>query len=206
MFSESFDSGTGHSEFSLNNEITPLPTVVEHDQRCDCSKTEKPIVTPRKSQSKPQKRVSTIMLSRISIRVRHFVHSRIFDSIILAAISVNTFTMSIEYHGQPQWLTDILEYTNYIFIALFTAEMLFKLIADGFLQYIRNAFNVFDGIIVIISLVELFQSNSSGLVVLRTFRLLRILKLIRFLPTLRQQFVSCETTITSTPFSPHYLL
>ncbi|CAF1557579.1 unnamed protein product, partial [Rotaria sp. Silwood1] len=65
--------------------------------------------------------------------------------------------------------------------------MILKIIADGYLQYIKNAYNLFDSAIVIISLIELQENKNSGLSVLRTFRLLRVLKLIRFMSTLRRQ-------------------
>lgn len=118
------------------------------------------------------------------------VTSKYFDQIIFCAIILNTISMAIEFHGQPQWITDILEYTNLFFTIVFTVEMIFKIIAEGCLRYVNNLFNVFDAIIVIISLIELHKTKSSGLTVLRTFRLLRVLKLVRFFPTLRRQLVS----------------
>ncbi|CAF4861534.1 unnamed protein product, partial [Rotaria sp. Silwood2] len=81
------------------------------------------------------------------------VASKYFDRIIFSDIIINTLSMSIEYHGQPQSLTNILEYSNYVFIVLFTIEMLFKIIAEGCLKYINNLFNIFDGGIVFISLI-----------------------------------------------------
>lgn len=76
-------------------------------------------------------------------------------------------------------------------------EMLLKLTSYGVVGYVSNGFDVFDGIIVILSVVEIFQGIIDGnhgggggaLSVLRTFRLLRILKLVRFLPNLRRQLV-----------------
>ena len=63
-------------------------------------------------------------------------------------------------------------------------------------RYISDGFNVFDGLIVMLSSFEIYnglvhgiQSEGTGISVLRTFRLLRILKLVRFLPNLRRQLV-----------------
>ena len=50
-------------------------------------------------------------------------------------------------------LTDILEISNLIFSALFALEMVLKLIAFGFIGYVSNGFNVFDGFIVTLRLV-----------------------------------------------------
>lgn len=104
-----------------------------------------------------------------------------FQRGILAAILVNTLSMGIEYHQQPQELTLAVELSNILFTFVFGLEMLLKILAEGFGKYIQSGFNLFDGIIVVLSTAELLnQSEGSGLSVLRTFRLLRILKLVRF--------------------------
>ena len=51
-------------------------------------------------------------------------------------------------------MTLVLEYSNLLFIFLFAAEMALKLVADGLVDYIRNGFNVFDGFIVILRLIN----------------------------------------------------
>lgn len=121
--------------------------------------------------------------------ISRFVASKYFRRIVLSAIVVNTLSMGIEYHGQPDSLTNALEYSNLVFTSLFAIEMALKIIADGCLTYIKNAYNLFDSAIVIMSLIELQGNKNSGLSVLRTFRLLRVLKLVRFMPTLRRQLV-----------------
>lgn len=51
---------------------------------------------------------------------------------------------------QPQELTDILEISNMVFTSLFSLEMLLKLLALGLFGYIKNPYNGFDSVIVII--------------------------------------------------------
>jgi voltage-dependent calcium channel T type alpha-1G len=133
-------------------------------------------------------------------KVKRLVEHKYFQQGILLAILINTLSMGIEYHNQPDYLTHLVETSNVIFSAIFAVEMLLKVIAEGLFGYISNGFNVFDGIIVILSGIELFQRflgqshTDSGLSVLRTFRLLRILKLVRFMPNLRRQlFVMLRT-------------
>uniref|UniRef100_A0A914C966 Voltage-dependent T-type calcium channel subunit alpha n=1 Tax=Acrobeloides nanus TaxID=290746 RepID=A0A914C966_9BILA len=123
------------------------------------------------------------------LRVKRFVICDHFTRGILVAILVNTLSMGVEYHQQPELLTTILEYSNLFFTALFAFEMCLKIVADGLLGYLSDGFNVFDGGIVALSVLELFQEGKGGLSVLRTFRLLRILKLVRFMPALRYQLV-----------------
>lgn len=58
-----------------------------------------------------------------------------------------------------------------VFTGIFTAEMFFKLIAMDPYYYFQVGWNIFDSIIVTLSLVELGLANVQGLSVLRSFRL-----------------------------------
>ncbi|KAM9390810.1 LOW QUALITY PROTEIN: voltage-dependent T-type calcium channel subunit alpha-1H-like, partial [Salvelinus alpinus] len=127
--------------------------------------------------------------------LEHVVSSRYFNRGIMISILINTLSMGIEFHQQPQELTDILEISNLVFTSLFSLEMLLKLLAFGLFGYIRNPYNGFDSVIVIISVWEIIGQADGGLSVLRTFRLLRVLKLVRFLPALRRQLVVLMKTM-----------
>lgn len=63
--------------------------------------------------------------------------------------------------------------TPQVFTGIFTAEMVLKLIAMDPYEYFQQGWNVFDSIIVTLSLVELGLANVQGLSVLRSFRLVR---------------------------------
>ncbi|KAK9883220.1 hypothetical protein WA026_001409 [Henosepilachna vigintioctopunctata] len=143
----------------------------------------------------------TLKLARfVRNKIKSLVESKYFQQGILFAILINTLSMGIEYHEQPEILTHVVEVSNIIFSSIFALEMMLKIIAEGPFGYISNGFNVFDGVIVILSAIEICQKymgeshTDSGLSVLRTFRLLRILKLVRFMPNLRRQlFVMLRT-------------
>uniref|UniRef100_A0A8C1ZZ79 Calcium channel, voltage-dependent, T type, alpha 1H subunit a n=1 Tax=Cyprinus carpio TaxID=7962 RepID=A0A8C1ZZ79_CYPCA len=128
-------------------------------------------------------------------RLIRIVDSKYFNRGIMIAILINTLSMGIEYHEQPEELTNILEISNIVFTSMFVLEMLFKLLAFGIFGYIKNPYNIFDGIIVVISVWEIIGQADGGLSVLRTFRLLRVLKLVRFLPALRRQLVVLMKTM-----------
>lgn len=99
-----------------------------------------------------------ITLYRLIMKVLHFIRKYVkimvdhkyFQQGILLAILINTLSMGIEYHNQPEELTSIVETSNIVFSAIFAVEMLLKIIAEGPFKYIGNGFNVFDGIIVIL--------------------------------------------------------
>uniref|UniRef100_A0A7N6AGM0 Ion transport domain-containing protein n=1 Tax=Anabas testudineus TaxID=64144 RepID=A0A7N6AGM0_ANATE len=123
------------------------------------------------------------------------VESKYFSRGIMIAILINTISMGIEHHNQPEELTNVLEICNIVFTSMFTLEMILKLTAFGFFEYLRNPYNIFDGIIVIISVCEIIGQSDGGLSVLRTFRLLRVIKLVRFMPALRRQLVVLMKTM-----------
>uniref|UniRef100_A0A8C5GC97 Voltage-dependent T-type calcium channel subunit alpha-1H-like n=1 Tax=Gouania willdenowi TaxID=441366 RepID=A0A8C5GC97_GOUWI len=128
-------------------------------------------------------------------KLKRIVESKYFNRGIMIAILVNTLSMGIEYHEQPEELTDVLEISNIVFTSMFVLEMGFMLLAFGLFGYIKNPYNIFDSIIVIISVWEIIGQSDGGLSVLRTFRLLRVLKLVRFLPALRRQLVVLMKTM-----------
>ncbi|KAM6176054.1 voltage-dependent T-type calcium channel subunit alpha-1G isoform 25-T25 [Erethizon dorsatum] len=126
---------------------------------------------------------------------RKIVDSKYFGRGIMIAILVNTLSMGIEYHEQPEELTNALEISNIVFTSLFALEMLLKLLVYGPFGYIKNPYNIFDGVIVVISVWEIVGQQGGGLSVLRTFRLMRVLKLVRFLPALQRQLVVLMKTM-----------
>uniref|UniRef100_A0A8C5P234 Voltage-dependent T-type calcium channel subunit alpha n=1 Tax=Jaculus jaculus TaxID=51337 RepID=A0A8C5P234_JACJA len=128
-------------------------------------------------------------------KLRGIVDSKYFNRGIMVAILVNTVSMGIEHHEQPEELTNILEICNVVFTSMFALEMILKLAAFGLFDYLRNPYNIFDSIIVIISIWEIVGQADGGLSVLRTFRLLRVLKLVRFMPALRRQLVVLMKTM-----------
>ncbi|XP_070712582.1 voltage-dependent T-type calcium channel subunit alpha-1H-like [Pempheris klunzingeri] len=145
--------------------------------------------------SQPKKRLHEHCWAGFRTKLDLIVGSRYFNRGIMIAILINTLSMGIEYHEQPQELTDILEISNMVFTSLFSLEMLLKVLALGLFGYIKNPYNGFDSVIVIISVWEIVGEAEGGLSVLRTFRLLRVLKLVRFLPALRRQLVVLMKTM-----------
>ncbi|KAM6897420.1 voltage-dependent T-type calcium channel subunit alpha-1G isoform 7-T7 [Xenentodon cancila] len=126
---------------------------------------------------------------------RKIVDSKYFGRGIMIAILINTLSMGIEYHEQPEELTNALEISNIVFTSLFSLEMLLKILVYGPFGYIKNPYNIFDGIIVVISVWEIVGQQGGGLSVLRTFRLMRVLKLVRFMPALQRQLVVLMKTM-----------
>lgn len=64
--------------------------------------------------------------------------------------------------------------------------MVLKCFGMGLKQYVKDGFNVFDSIIVIVGLLEFVNAGSKALTVLRAFRLLRIFKIVKSWTTLKK--------------------
>ena len=110
-----------------------------------------------------------------------------FNRFILFLILLNTIFLAMEHHGMSDTLAYFLEIANIMLTSLFALEMLLKIIGYSLRGYLSDVFNVFDAIIVIISVTELFVSTSaaSGVTALRTLRLLRVFKMIKSVESLR---------------------
>ncbi|XP_038853010.1 sodium channel protein type 2 subunit alpha-like isoform X5 [Salvelinus namaycush] len=106
------------------------------------------------------------------------------DLAITVCIVLNTLFMAMEHYPMTKEFNHVLSVGNLVFTGIFTAEMGFKLIALDPYYYFQQGWNIFDGIIVSLSLMELGLANVEGLSVLRSFRLLRVFKLAKSWPTL----------------------
>ncbi|XP_061087082.1 sodium channel protein type 4 subunit alpha A isoform X2 [Conger conger] len=103
---------------------------------------------------------------------------------ITICIVLNTLFMAMEHYPMSEQFDHMLSVGNLVFTGIFTAEMVLKLLAMDPYYYFQVGWNVFDSIIVTLSLVELGLANVQGLSVLRSFRLLRVFKLAKSWPTL----------------------
>ena len=118
------------------------------------------------------------------VEVRGVVEAAWFGQLCVGLIVLNTALMMAEYHHMPTWLAETTEAANVLLTLAFLAEMVLKHAGFGAPRYWADAFNAFDGTIVLLSVGELLVTcldvdvgvNTS---VLRAFRLLRVFKLAR---------------------------
>uniref|UniRef100_A0A671WKM8 Sodium channel protein n=1 Tax=Sparus aurata TaxID=8175 RepID=A0A671WKM8_SPAAU len=103
---------------------------------------------------------------------------------ITICIVLNTVFMAMEHYPMTEEFEELLSVGNLVFTGIFTAEMVLKLLAMDPYFYFQVGWNIFDSIIVTMSLVELGLANVQGLSVLRSFRLMRVFKLAKSWPTL----------------------
>ncbi|XP_061199725.1 sodium channel protein type 2 subunit alpha-like isoform X1 [Neopsephotus bourkii] len=122
------------------------------------------------------------------LKVKHLVNLVVMDPFVDLAITIcivlNTLFMAMEHYPMTEQFSSVLSVGNLVFTGIFTAEMVLKIIAMDPYYYFQEGWNIFDGIIVSLSLMELGLANVEGLSVLRSFRLLRVFKLAKSWPTL----------------------
>uniref|UniRef100_A0A452UBW8 Sodium channel protein n=1 Tax=Ursus maritimus TaxID=29073 RepID=A0A452UBW8_URSMA len=122
------------------------------------------------------------------IKFKKLVYFIVMDPFVDLAITIcivlNTLFMAMEHHPMTDEFKNVLTVGNLVFTGIFAAEMVLKLIAMDPYEYFQVGWNIFDSLIVTLSLVELFLADVEGLSVLRSFRLLRVFKLAKSWPTL----------------------
>uniref|UniRef100_A0A4W3HRE9 Sodium channel protein n=1 Tax=Callorhinchus milii TaxID=7868 RepID=A0A4W3HRE9_CALMI len=122
------------------------------------------------------------------LKLKEVVHLVVMDPLVDLAITIcivlNTLFMAMEHYPMTENFQNVLSYGNLVFTGIFTAEMIFKIIALQPYYYFQEGWNIFDSIIVSLSLMELGLADVEGLSVLRSFRLLRVFKLAKSWPTL----------------------
>ncbi|ODN03643.1 Sodium channel protein 60E [Orchesella cincta] len=161
----------------LNNEETKPGDKSESDVDIDA---EREIPVDPSSLRMRYMKVTTFL----STWLRPIVFHRVFEYFITFCIIANTIVLGLEHHGQSKIFDDHLQIGNYIFMAIFTAEAIIKILALQS-EYFGSGWNIFDFVIVGLSYLDFcldyFKSGGSaggnGLSVIRSFRLLRVFKL-----------------------------
>lgn len=152
-----------------------------------------------------------------------FITGAVFEGFIVVVIVVNTIVLMMDMYpvlyeetfgtqvpGEA-WnqYSRLLEILNFVFSCVFLVELVLKNIVLGFRDYFRDGFNIFDSIIVLLSIVELivapptfFNSSSDNFVelggawsALRAFRLFRLFKLARSWKKLRMLLAVVARTL-----------
>uniref|UniRef100_A0A2A4JH49 Voltage-dependent L-type calcium channel subunit alpha n=1 Tax=Heliothis virescens TaxID=7102 RepID=A0A2A4JH49_HELVI len=136
---------------------------------------------------------------RIQYKVWWFVTSQPFEYAIFVLIMINTITLAMKYHNQPHEYSKALDLLNMLFTAVFALEFIFKLAAFRFKNYFGDAWNTFDFIIVLGSIIDIVVSQvnelknqgsgmprthvvkESSIPSINFFRLFRVMRLVKLL-------------------------
>ncbi|XP_057602799.1 sodium channel protein type 7 subunit alpha [Hippopotamus amphibius kiboko] len=121
------------------------------------------------------------------LKWKEFVHMIIMDPFtdlfLTTCIILNIHFLALEHYPVSVETSHILSIGNLVFIGIFTAEMIFKIIALHPYGYFQVGWNIYDSLIVLHGLTEIYVTHFHGLAVFRSFRVLRIFKLGKYWPT-----------------------
>ncbi|XP_058640818.1 probable voltage-dependent R-type calcium channel subunit alpha-1E isoform X6 [Onychostoma macrolepis] len=138
----------------------------------------------------------------LRISVRRMVKTHTFYWTVLGLVALNTLCVAIVHHKQPQWLSSLLYYAEFLFLGLFLTEMFLKMYGLGPRLYFHSSFNCFDFGVIVGSIFEVLwgffrPGTSFGISVLRALRLLRIFKITKYWASLRNLVVSLMNSMKS---------
>uniref|UniRef100_A0A3Q3EXF7 Voltage-dependent L-type calcium channel subunit alpha n=1 Tax=Labrus bergylta TaxID=56723 RepID=A0A3Q3EXF7_9LABR len=131
----------------------------------------------------------------------YVVNSAGFEYVMFVLIILNTLCLAIQHYGQSYLFNYAMDILNMVFTGVFTVEMFLKLIAFKPRGYVGDAWNVFDALVVIGSVVDIilsqverctlgklcipssYPSNTedSARISITFFRLFRVMRLVKLL-------------------------
>ncbi|XP_035282332.1 voltage-dependent L-type calcium channel subunit alpha-1C isoform X2 [Anguilla anguilla] len=88
-------------------------------------------------------------------KVWYVVNSTYFEYLMFTLILLNTICLAMQHHGQSTSFNKAMNVLNMLFTGLFTVEMILKLIAFKPRHYFVDAWNTFDALIVVGSVVDI---------------------------------------------------
>ncbi|CDQ90450.1 unnamed protein product [Oncorhynchus mykiss] len=89
----------------------------------------------------------------------YVVNSTGFEYVMFVLIILNTLCLAIQHYGQSHLFNYAMDILNMVFTGVFTVEMIFKLIAFKPRGYFGDAWNVFDALVVIGSVVDIILTQ-----------------------------------------------
>ena len=111
--------------------------------------------------------------------------SRIFQFIVVLIIILNAITIGVNTYSLSQFIRQTIDYIDYSITVFFVIEILIRFIGEPKkLNFFKSGWNIFDTLIVLLSLVPI--PNNSSFLLLRLLRVFRVLRLISVVPELKK--------------------
>ncbi|KAJ8258333.1 hypothetical protein COCON_G00173450 [Conger conger] len=116
----------------------------------------------------------------------YVVNSTGFEYIMFVLIMLNTVCLAVQHYGQSAGFNYVMDILNMVFTAVFTVEMVLKLIAFKPRHYFTDAWNTFDALIVVgsvvdIAITEVNNTEDNARISITFFRLFRVMRLVKLL-------------------------
>ena len=111
--------------------------------------------------------------------------SRIFQYIVISIIILNAITIGVNTYDLSAFTTQAINYFDYSITVFFVIEILIRFVGEPKkLNFFKSGWNIFDTLIVLISLIPI--PNNSSFLLLRLLRVFRVLRIISVVPELKK--------------------
>ena len=111
--------------------------------------------------------------------------SSIFQFLVIFIIILNAITLGINTYEINNFFKKFIELLDYAITIFFVVEILIRFFGEPKkIEFFKNGWNVFDSLIVLISLIPI--PNNSSYLLLRLLRIFRVLRIISVVPELKK--------------------
>ena len=126
-------------------------------------------------------------------------NSNIFSGIVIAVIVASAIYAGVSSYDIPSEYTFYLDLFNYAITLFFLIEIIIRMISErSLIKFFSDGWNIFDFLIVTISLVPI--NNVESVFVARLLRIIRVLRIITVVPAFRHIIDSLIKTIPRVGF------
>jgi len=109
---------------------------------------------------------------------------KIFETLVIVVIVVSALAIGANTYNLPTWSMSLLELLDFGITIFFLFEIIIRMMVEPqFKNFFKRGWNVFDTIIVTVSLIPI--DDSETVLLARLLRIFRVLRLISFVPELR---------------------
>ena len=110
--------------------------------------------------------------------------SKFFQYLVLIIIIFNAFTIGLNTYDLSKFSRNFINYLDYAITIFFLIEISIRFIGEPIKKnFFKSGWNIFDSIIVLVSLVPI--PNNSSFLLLRLLRVFRVLRVISIIPELK---------------------
>lgn len=117
--------------------------------------------------------------------IYHFYQTRFIQFFVAGCIVMNFATSAVSRQLGADMYTDVFETFEWFFLVVFTIELVINMYGAWWSLFWHSSWNVFDFVVVIISLLSVAFPDLPGISVLRLFRAFRVVRLFKRIETLR---------------------
>jgi voltage-gated sodium channel len=123
-------------------------------------------------------------LDNLQIKLENIRSNKVFEIFVVSVIIFSALVIGVKTYPIPESVLKLIVVLDWLITFIFLTEILIRFFAEPVKRnFFKDAWNVFDTLIVIISIVPI--DNSELAIVGRLIRIFRVLRMISIIPELR---------------------